>query len=337
MSTETGTGDAVGDLVDGGGETVVGQHPRVDAAHRAAQVVERLPRPARCACTHQRPAPAPRRTSSSARPSVMVSATRRCWTPSCRSRSIRRRSVSNASTSSTRERRRSATAAASCVLARVEQDPGQGRPAPRPRAVTRYAAATSRRHCRRPAPTDRPRPACRSASRGPRSGRPRRTAAGEISSTTGSGHGEQQHHDVDPATGSAPAARRTRSRARTPAAGGRPAAARADVRPARRALTDQPRAGAAPAPPTAAAITGRPASTTAPTTTTTVATPTHQADERARAAWPARRGPWSARYASERHGHAEAEEPPRSTRGRRSRRRAACSCLDPRAAPARAG
>ena len=65
------------------------------------------------------------RDSSSALPSVIVSATRRCWTPSCRSRSIRRRSVSNASTSPVRERRSSATAATRRLLGRVEQQPGE--------------------------------------------------------------------------------------------------------------------------------------------------------------------------------------------------------------------
>ena len=116
----------VGQLVHGGGEAVVDQHPAGGCRGWCCAARPAPPRPGG-ARPARRPAPGPPATSSSARPSVIVSATSRCWTPSCRSRSIRRRSVSKASTRSTRERRRSATVRGQLGLARVEQQPGERR------------------------------------------------------------------------------------------------------------------------------------------------------------------------------------------------------------------
>lgn len=85
---------------------------------------------ARVSCSASGP---PGGASSRARPRVIVRATRRCWAPSCRSRSMRRRSASKASTRRARERVSSAT------LARVSVSGGAIRRRVR---VARAPAAT---------------------------------------------------------------------------------------------------------------------------------------------------------------------------------------------------
>ena len=98
------------------GQPDVGEHLRVDAADEARAARPSAPSPARA-----RPRRRRRRVvgaervddSSRARPSPIASVTRRCWAPSCRSRSIRRRSVSKLSTSRVREAPTSVSSSAS--------------------------------------------------------------------------------------------------------------------------------------------------------------------------------------------------------------------------------
>ena len=90
---------AVGERLERGVEAAVGQHRRVDAAGQLAQLLERLARaPSRAPSSMLRGAlGVVARAASRARPSCSASATSRCWAPSCRSRSRRRRSARPAS------------------------------------------------------------------------------------------------------------------------------------------------------------------------------------------------------------------------------------------------
>ena len=97
--TVTGTGLQRGQPGQGGVQAAVGQHRRVHARGPGSAVRPAPPWPAR---GPGRRCPGAASGSAAnfalARPSSMASDTSRCWAPSCRSRSIRRRSASAAST-----------------------------------------------------------------------------------------------------------------------------------------------------------------------------------------------------------------------------------------------
>ena len=280
-------GGPVGDLVDRGGESVVGQHPRVDAAHRAAQVVERglgllgAPRA-------RAPAPAPRRHrarhgrgSSSARPGA-AGRRRAGLARSAGARSRTRRPGRPASGAGPRPQRPAAPRAGRAAS-------GPGRPG-RGDAGDQVGRGHQRRQSHGHPRTDSPIVSIRQPKTSIRPAARRGTARQQHHRR---GHGEQDDHEVDQPEDQGEQHRVARSPATTPAAGGRPAAARG--------RTGRTGAGCRTSPsrrrsstPTAAASTGSPASTTAPTTTTRVATPTTRPCRAGRPAWPARWGPWSA-------------------------------------------
>ena len=113
-TTSTGTGGATGQVVERGRQAAVGEDRRMDAAREVAQLLQRERRPPR---PPGAPAPPPRARRLGARFSAMrrvsASATRRCWAPSCRSRSMRRRSASAAAMIRERASRRSVISAVS--------------------------------------------------------------------------------------------------------------------------------------------------------------------------------------------------------------------------------
>ena len=88
-SSSTGSGERAGERLERRAQAAVGQDGRVDAARQLAQLLQRAGRARRarrraCACGAARDRRASWRL---ARPSCSESATRRCWAPSCRSRS----------------------------------------------------------------------------------------------------------------------------------------------------------------------------------------------------------------------------------------------------------
>ena len=107
---------------DGGVQAAVGQHRRVDAAGEVAQLDERLLGLAVRLVDQARASAGS--SVARARPSVMASATSRCCAPSCRSRSIRRRSASAAATMPARVSSSVSDADDQpLALARLEQQP----------------------------------------------------------------------------------------------------------------------------------------------------------------------------------------------------------------------
>ena len=94
-------------------EPAVGERGRVDPARERPHVVERLLDVGRRArAGRRRPSSSARSAASS---SLIRSATSRCWAPSCRSRSIRRRSSSAAAWMRPRDSRTSRSSAAVCA------------------------------------------------------------------------------------------------------------------------------------------------------------------------------------------------------------------------------
>ena len=110
---------AVGELLERGAQAALGEDAGVDALGELAQLAERVgERRARLrrAAAARRPGRASSRESAS--PSVIAIDTSRCWVPSWRSRSIRRRSSCAASTIRAREARSSSSRARSSACRR---------------------------------------------------------------------------------------------------------------------------------------------------------------------------------------------------------------------------